>query len=350
MGFILRAGVLFTALLLLPFASCIPASVRRLTGTVTYGGINIAGFEFGCDDSGNCDPAKATPPGQSGIDQMNHFTSKGLNAFRLPVSWQYLTSSIGSPVDASRIAAYNKLVQGCLNSGAEMCIIDLHNYARWNGKTIGQSAPSGPTDEQFAELWRQIAAKYKTQSRVAFGIMNEPHNLNMETWVNTAQAAVTAIRKTGATSNIILLPGTNHQAAGGFGKRSGGLAAVKNADGSKTNLIFDVHQYLDSDSTGTHASCTTNGIQGSFAPLTAWARKQKRQVFLSEIGGGSNDSSCIQYLSQTLSYLNDNSDVFLGWTTWGAGSFKQSYVLSETPNGDSDVPLVAQCIIPSFVK
>ncbi|KAF2815553.1 cellulase-domain-containing protein [Mytilinidion resinicola] len=327
--------------------SCLYAYLPLGTA-VTYGGINIAGFEFGCDGEGNCDPSAATPPGQTGIDQMTHFVSKGLNAFRLPVSWQYLVTDLGNTINASRIATYDKLVQGCVDAGAKMCIVDLHNYARWDGKIIGQSAPSGPTDDQFADLWSQIAKKYKAQSKVAFGTMNEPHNLSMETWVTTVQAAVTAIRNAGATDNIILLPGTNHQAAGGFAENSGGLAAVKNVDGSKTNLVFDVHQYLDSDSTGTHAGCVTNATKGSFAPLATWARDQNRQVFLSETGGGPQDSTCISYLKQTLSYLNDNSDVYLGWTTWAAGSFKTSYVLSETPSGDTDVPLVKQVIIPAL--
>jgi len=52
-----------------------------------------------------------------------------------------------------------------------MCIIDIHNYARWNGGIIGQG---GPTNAQFASLWSQLATKYKSNSKVTFGLMNEP--------------------------------------------------------------------------------------------------------------------------------------------------------------------------------
>jgi endoglucanase len=31
------------------------------------------------------------------------------------------------------------------------------------------------------------------------------------------------------------------------------LSTVKNPDGSTTNLIFDIHEYLDFDFSGTHA-------------------------------------------------------------------------------------------------
>jgi len=104
---------------------------------------------------------------------MKHFvTDDGLNAFRLPVGWQYLVNNkLGGTLDAGNLAKYDNLVQGCLSSGAAMCIIDIHNYARWNGQIIGQG---GPTNTQFASLWSQLATKYASNSKVAFGIMNEP--------------------------------------------------------------------------------------------------------------------------------------------------------------------------------
>jgi len=72
---------------------------------------------------------------------------------------------------------------------------------------------------------------------------------------------------------------------------------------------------------------------------------------LTETGGG-NTPSCEQYLYQELDYLNKNSDIYLGFTTWGAGGFSTSYTLTETPvfSGDSvtDQPLVSKCIVPAF--
>lgn len=108
---------------------------------------------------------------------MNHFVKDdGLNAFRLPVSWQYLVNNnLGGTLDATNFANYDALVQGCINSGASMCIIDIHNYARWNGAIIGQG---GPTNAQFSSLWSQLATKYANNAKVAFGLMNEPHDGN----------------------------------------------------------------------------------------------------------------------------------------------------------------------------
>jgi endoglucanase len=57
-------------------------------------------------------------------------------------------------LDATNTAQYNDLVTACLSTGA-FCIIDIHNYARFEGQVIGQG---GPTNAQFALLWSQIAA------------------------------------------------------------------------------------------------------------------------------------------------------------------------------------------------
>ncbi|KAK5166633.1 uncharacterized protein LTR77_008177 [Saxophila tyrrhenica] len=319
---------------------------------VPYAGVNIAGFDFGCGTDGTCTVSGAYPPTDSnGLAQMDHFVNDdGLNTLRLPVGWQYLVNGQIGNLDSTNFGKYDKLMQGCLSSGAELCIIDIHNYARWNGQVIGQG---GPTNAQFADLWSQLATKYKSQSKIAFGIMNEPHDLDIGTWATSVQAAVTAIRKAGATSQKILLPGTNYASAEAFLDNGSGaaLSKVTNPDGSTTNLIFDVHKYLDSDNSGTHAECTTNNV-AAFTTLGDWLRKEKRQAILTETGGGANEASCLKALCEQFATMNKYGDVYLGWTGWSAGNFDASYVLGETPtqNGNSwtDQPLVKQCVVGQF--
>lgn len=153
--------------------SSVATSATSTSKTVAYAGVNIAGFDFGCSTDGTCTSGGADPPGQAGINQMKHFVSDdGLNAFRLPMGWQYLVNNnLGGTLDATNFANYDGLVQGCLDAGAAFCLIDIHNYARWNGGIIGQG---GPTNSEFTSLWSQLATKYKSQSKVVFGIMNEP--------------------------------------------------------------------------------------------------------------------------------------------------------------------------------
>lgn len=70
------------------------------------------------------------------------------------------------------------------------------------------------------------------------------HDLNIDTWAGSVQAAVTAIRQAGATQNLILIPGTDYTSAANFLENGSGAALlpVHNLDGSTTNIVFDVHK------------------------------------------------------------------------------------------------------------
>jgi endoglucanase len=277
------------------------------SGRVQYAGVNVAGFDFGCGIDGTCDTTSALPPlsqynGQDGVGQMNHFVrDDGMNIFRLPVGWQWLVNNkLGGNLDATNFGKYDALVQGCLQTGAT-CIIDIHNYARWNGQIIGQG---GPSEAQFVNIWEQLATKYAGVSKIAFGVMNEPHDVDINKWAATVQKVVTAIRGAGAKTQLILLPGNNFTSAETY-VSNGSLAAlqkVTNPDGSTTNLIFDVHKYLDSDNSGTHTECVKDNVSTAFSPLATALRAIKRQAILSETGGG-NTASCQQYLCSEISFL-----------------------------------------------
>jgi endoglucanase len=334
-----------------------PSSTPTKPAKLQFAGVNIAGFDFGCGTDGTCNITDTYPPlvqytGIDGAGQMQHFVKDdGFNIFRLPVAWQFLignANTAGSTLNAANFAKYDALVQACLSAGAH-CLIDIHNYARFNGAIVGQG---GPADSVLAALWGNIAAKYATQANVVFGIMNEPHDIpNINTWATTVQASVTAIRKAGATSQMILLPGNDYTSAEEFVSNGSGpaLLAVVNLDGTTKNLIFDVHKYLDSDNSGTHADCVTNNIDSSWAPLATWLRQNGRQALNTETGGG-NVADCVTYICQQIAYQAQNSDVFLGYLGWSAGAFGTTYVLSEVPtkNGNTwtDSMLVKSCMAP----
>ncbi|KAF9061599.1 putative endoglucanase [Rhodocollybia butyracea] len=353
------------------FSQCVPSTVIPTStapiviptiapvsgNTLKYVGVNIAGFDFGCNTDGDCNVSGAWPPltqyyGMNGAGQMQHFTADdGYNIFRLPVGWQFLLNDVvGGTLNAVNLAKYDDLVQTCLDTGAS-CIIDIHNYARWNGEIIGQG---GPTNAQFASTWSQLAAKYADEPKILFGVMNEPHDLpSITLWAQSVQAAVTAIRNAGATSQIILLPGSDFASAQQFVTDGSGpaLLNVTNPDGTTTNLIFDVHKYLDVDNSGTNLECVTNNIDAAWAPLVTWLRENGRQALNTETGGG-NVASCVEFMCQQIAFQAQNSDVILGYVGWSAGNFgpPSEYVLSEGPTQVgttwTDTLLVSSCMAP----
>ncbi|GME60353.1 Metallo-beta-lactamase domain [Neofusicoccum parvum] len=283
---------------------------------------------------------------------MRHFRNDlGLNVFRLPVAWQYLAGGqLGVDFNADNFAKYDALVQACLGTGAK-CIIDLHNYARWNGNIVGQSG-GAVINEHLTNAWWQLATKYKNEQNIIFGIMNEPHDLDVPTWATTLQWVVNTIRSVGATSQMILLAGTDYSAAGSFKSQSANaLSGVKDTDGTTSKLVFDVHQYLDPGRAGKTTDCDWDGLDGGLKVLADWLRANGRKAFLTETGGG-NTGSCSQHVCAELDWMNYNTDVFVGWVGWSAGSFDSSYELTLTPtwNGNSwvDTSLMTDCVAGKF--
>ncbi|KAH8119932.1 endoglucanase [Phellopilus nigrolimitatus] len=308
------------------------------------GGVNTAGYDFSVATDGSFSGTGTTPP----ASQFPHFANEGVNIFRIPFAWQLMTPTVGGDISTSFFEEYDTTVQAALSSGPDVfVIIDVHNYARWNGEIIGQG---GPTDAQFASLWSQLAAAYADNSNVIFGVMNEPHDLpDLQTWANTVQAAVTAIREAGATSQTILIPGSSYSSAQTLPTEAGPyLLNVTDPIGGTSKLLFDVHKYLDSDNSGTNAECVTDNVD-VFQTLVDWLQSNgNRQALLSETGGG-NTASCETDLGSELAFIKANSDSVVGFTVWAAGAFATNYVLSVTPNADgTDQPLWTDAVIPNL--
>lgn len=229
-------------------------------------------------------------------------------------------------------------------------MIDIHNFARWNGGIIGQG---GPTDDQFVGLWTQLASKYAANSKVVFELMNEPHDLDINIWAQTCQKVVNAIREAGATSQMILLPGTNFDSAATLVSSGSAesLLGIINPDGTTDGLLLDVHKYLDVDNSGTHSECVSDNT-AAFATVADFLRQKGRQAIVSETGASSAKSCMTAFCSQN-AFINANSDVFIGLVAWAAGSFSSSYLLSLTPSkqgsGLVDNALAAQCVVRTWL-
>jgi endoglucanase len=74
--------------------------------------------------------------------------------------------------------------------------------------------------------------------------MNEPHDIpSLQTWAGSVQAAVNAIRAAGATSQVILIPGSSYSSAATLPTEAGPyLLKVTDPAGGVGKLVFDVHK------------------------------------------------------------------------------------------------------------
>ena len=219
-------------------------------------------------------------------------------------------------------------------------LLDIHNYAAFEGSRIGSDKVSV---HDFADLWRRIAARYRDDHSVIFGLMNEPVKLATETWSDAANAAIEAIRTAGA-DNMIMVPGNGWSSARDWFSSSYGspnAAVMLRTRDPQNNFVYEVHQYFDPGASGTHANCIdAASATATIAPFTEWARQNGHKAFLGEFGAGA-DSNCLEALQRVLQFMQDNRDVWIGWTYWAAGPWAKDYFTNIEPDGGADRPQMA---------
>lgn len=309
-------------------ALCMLVPARVNAADVPYRGVNLSGAEF---------KSKAKP-GTYGKDyiypspkQIDYFIDAGMNTFRLPFLWERLQRAPSAPLDTDELGRIDAVVEHATARGASV-ILDPHNYARYNGEVLGGD---GPPIAVLADLWRRLAAHYKDNQRVIFGLMNEPNKMSTELWRDNANAAIRAIRNTGA-HNLVLVPGNGwsgaHSWASSYYGTPNAVAMLAITDPAD-NFAFEAHQYLDDDSSGTSDQCVDDGIGARrLAGFTAWLKTNERRGFLGEFAGG-RSAGCSEALDSLLTHIDDNADVWLGWTYWAAGPWWGEYMFTVEPTG-----------------
>lgn len=313
-----------------------PNAPRRLRG------VNMSGAEFGEQNLPGTfgtdyiypDPAYAT-----GYASQDYFVGKGMNTFRLAFRWERLQRQLNMPLDSTELARLDTTVADMTGKGAYV-IIDPHNFARYNGQLVGSTAVPNAA---FADFWSRVGQHYAGNSRVIFGLMNEPHDMPTEQWRDAANAAIAAIRAAGA-HQLILVPGNAYTGAWCWSMTFYGTAnsvAMLGITDPENNYAFEVHQYLDSDYSGSHTPCQSAIIGAdSLAGFTAWLKANGKRGFLGEIGAAAN-ATCNSAVDATLAHVEANADVYLGWTWWSAGPWWGNYFMTLEPTGSVDAPQMA---------
>ena len=283
----------------------------------------------------------------------------GYTKNRLPIQWELLQpmlhdtpanaaakTAIGNP--GAFHPAYEAYITGVLDAHAAVgmkCIIDNHNYGRYqdfrfqpDGSVIGLTAPPNPllrpytteaaqvqvrifslapgatlTQAHFVDFWTRVATKWRNHPGFGgYGLMNEPHDMpkpggviasnedamkgaeDLTIWPAYAQAAIEAIRAID-TANPIYVAGNQYSSAMVIGTKNPGFPL------RGSNLIYEVHMYLDAFSNGASfdydAEVAKNFSAGFGAgaihpgtglerlkKATGWAKAAGVRLALTEIG------------------------------------------------------------------
>ena len=282
-------------------------------------GVNIAGAEFN----------GSKLPGRHGFDyiwpsadEITRFANAGFTVIRVPFLWPRLQPELNGPLDSNEVKLLDSVIEAGKKNNIKI-VLDPHNYGNYRGNMIGSEAVSVTS---FGDLWKKLADRYKDHPNVIFNLMNEPNKQKVAEWASQAQVAIDAIRSTGA-KQLILVPGTHWTGAHSW-VGNGNAEAMKSIKDPQNNYAFDMHQYFDSDSSGTKPSCVSGDIGVvRLERATKWLNDNGQRAFLGEFGA-STDPVCLKALDNTLKYLKQNQNVWIGWTYWAAGKWWGNYMFN----------------------
>ena len=267
-------------------------------------GTNFSGMEWA--NAGLRYGGSSAPNLHFTVPRKSDVTYMALNGYtknRLPIQLELLQPMLhDTPADAAAKAAignpgvfhatYESYITGVRDAHAAAgmtCIIDCHNYCRYqdfkfqaDGSVRGLVTPPNPLlrpytsdytqvqtrifalaagatlkQSNFTDFWTRVAVKWKNHPGFGgYGLMNEPHDLpqpgglvastsgeDLMIWPAYAQAAINAIRAIDPVNPIYLA-----------GNMWGGAMNIEWFNPawplSGTNIIYDVHAYMDAFNNG----------------------------------------------------------------------------------------------------
>jgi len=259
---------------------------------------------------------------------IDYLAAKGVVFARLIFSWEILQPSLNAAFATAYAAALSDRVGYAASQGMSV-LLEPHGgeytrFARYKNHVVGSAAVP---NSAFADLWRRLALQYQGNASVVFGLTNEPNNMSTLQWFAAAQAAIDAIRATGAT-NMIFAPGN------GFSQPSSwndawydtAMPQVSNAVGWASlhdplnNTIVSVHTYFDQDAGGgADDIAAPDIIEQRMQPVVTWARARGLKVHLTEFGANAATPGAAEAVANAIAYLDANADVVIGWAWWAYG-------------------------------
>ena len=329
---------------LLIFSCIISLSMDKAYSQASNFGVNLAGLDFGQTTIGKNKNPIPILPGVQGQDyfvptpaELDYYKGKGLMLIRLPFIWERIQPTLGGSLDPTYLSYMDGVVSAAASRGMSI-MLDMHNYCRYyqSGDTITRviGAASGPTLANFENVWTQLATHYANQSAVwGFDLMNEPHNLASISWATIAQAGITAVRTVDNT-HVILVEGDNWSKGNTWTTYNNNLATLTDPN---NNLVFEAHQYFDSNQSGGYSNTTLAGNGGNaqtgvtyITPFVDWLNSNKLKGIVGEYGVPNNNdlTNWNTMLTNFLTYIQQNC---VGGTYWAGGPAWGNYITSIEP-------------------
>jgi len=308
------------------------AALNSSAGCLDQGrltGVNLAGAEFNAKRLPGVVFKDYTYPSTA---ELKFIASQGANIIRVPFSWERLQPIANGPLNQAELGFLRSTVR---NANAEgLCVLlDAHNYAKYYNYKLIENLPDGTkVSSAFIDFWLKVAEEFPDPNSTAFGLMNEPAMIPVVDWAVIAKQTLAALRTAKAT-NLVFVAG---------GRWSGlhdWFAGLENSNSTEfddlhdplNRAIIEVHQYTDSNYSGTHTDTTGKGCRAAdqfnakFERISTWAKTHQQTLFLGEFGVPSS-SECLLTLTRFLELMSGSP--WRGWSYWAAGSWWGDYPLA----------------------
>lgn len=318
---------------------------------VTFRGTNVVGMEMAYFNFNQANgPVGDTDYPVYDTRVIDYFAAKRITTIRFLFTWEAMQATLNGPIPATSTGNYKayfdnfkRVVDYATGSKGMRVIIEPWQSdsgggaggARWRGDLVGSAQVPIAA---FADFWGKLAALFKDNPRVRFGLVNEPNGMSTMTWFAAAQAAITAIRTAGATQRIYV-PGNGYTAASGWTANyyDTAVPAHSNAYGwlnangigqplidPAGNIAAEVHTYLDSSQGGlTDEITSVTAARDQIAVALNEAAAHGYKIYLGEIGiyaGASGAGfTAADAWADFINYFNANQVTFDGFTWWAGG-------------------------------
>lgn len=357
-------------------------------------GINLSGLEFSTMPNDSVIPNLSvedsikkdkTPNPNSDLQATKQFLSDGANTVRLPVRWAYMQPALqfdqkGNVIigtDGFDEGYFNNLVVptlSALTSQKYNVILDLHSYMHYSsvGTQIAgcdgsptRKCPDGTLINNatpYVNVWATILTEIRKQpagsideNYLMVDIVNEPSNDPKSTALSAQDVfnmEVAVIKKLQSMNfkGFYLLEGVQWSGLHGWEDNHNDQVFTRDAlvhagftEDVIDRMIINVHQYLDTNFSGTEDACqqdlTTTGANGfNLNAFVSYLHANRLKAMVTEFGVGNNESSCSAPLTTFLDYMKKNAyqegmgGGFVGWTVWSTGHGWGAYNLRVTPD------------------
>ena len=331
----------------------LPACADLRAEPVVGLGVNLAGAEFGMEAPGYSN----RQPGEHGQaylfpsgDTMRWFAQQGVRILRLPLSWERLQPEPGGPLEPTYAERVMEQLDQAQVLGARL-VLDLHAYGRYRLEAQGRvhelivgaamDAERGLQDEHLADLWLRLARRvHDHPALLAYGLMNEPHDMGGANWHRTSAAVVRALREAG-DRNWIWVSGDGWSKAGEWTRHNPARPWVEDP---LERTAYEAHLYFDADASGRYAvpfeaelaadpSAAARG-RARLAPFLDWCEAGGVRGVIGEFGVPWYDAGWLPVLED---FLDEVRSAGVTAVAWAGGDWWGDYPLSLQPRGGEAV-------------